>query len=292
MADATLRTSGMFAAIASGLRGGPATLRDLVWALVGVLLAPVGGTYLPGHRSPRAVALARPLARPHRSARVDPPCSGAQQSAGGDADDMGLAAAGRAGAGGWHVAHGPQARGAVARPQPRQWYDCAWQFVANPALSLHWFNPLVWLAVRAQRVERERACDDAVVHAGTSASSYADHLLEIARTYHEPRRSAIAAVAMARRSQLEGRLLPGRRLRTNRRTALAVTVTMTALTASLAALTPSVGAATAHASPMATGPVVPTVHPRLPAAAAASGGPRIPDASADGPGGRRPQRLR
>ena len=144
-------------------------------------------------------------------------------------------------------------------------YDCAWQFVANLALSLHWFNPLVWLAVRAQRVERERACDDAVVHAGTSASSYADHLLEIARSHREPRWSVVAAVAMARRSQLEGRLLsilaPGRRLRAPRRTALAVTVVMMALIGSLTALTPSAGAATSHASSMAGGPVGPIVQP-------------------------------
>ena len=51
MAEATLRTSAVLlvsGAIAFGLRGGPATLRHLVWALalVGVLLAPVGATYL------------------------------------------------------------------------------------------------------------------------------------------------------------------------------------------------------------------------------------------------------
>lgn len=151
--------------------------------------------------------------------------------------------------------------------------DCAWQFVANLALSLHWFNPLVWLAVRAQRIERERACDDAVVQAGTSASSYADHLLEIARTHHEPRWSAIAAVAMARRSQLEGRLLsilaPGDRPRTTRRTVLALTGTMTVLIAFLAAVAPSVGAATAPVSPVAPVLPMPTAQSAGPAPQAA-----------------------
>lgn len=121
--------------------------------------------------------------------------------------------------------------------------DCAWQSIANLALSVHWFNPLVWLAVRGQRVERERACDDAVLHAGTPASAYADHLLEIARTHREPRWSAIGAVAMASRSQLEGRLLsilaPGRPARMTPATAVAIIAMMTLVTASLAAVTPS-----------------------------------------------------
>lgn len=126
-------------------------------------------------------------------------------------------------------------------------HDCVWQFVANLAVSVYWFNPLVWLAVRAQRVERERACDDAVLQAGTRASSYADHLLEIARGHREPRWSGIAAVAMARRSQLEGRLLsilaPSRRPPTSRGLAVAVTTAMTVAIVSLAAVTPSVRAA-------------------------------------------------
>ena len=126
-------------------------------------------------------------------------------------------------------------------------HDCVWQFVANLAVSVYWFNPLVWLAVRAQRVERERACDDAVLQAGTRASSYADHLIEIARGHREPRWSGIAAVAMARRSQLEGRLLsilaPRRRPPISRGLAVAVTTAMTVAIVSLAAVTPSVRAA-------------------------------------------------
>jgi HEAT repeat protein/beta-lactamase regulating signal transducer with metallopeptidase domain len=393
MAEATLRTSGILlvsAAIAFALRGGPATLRHLVWALalVGVLLAPVGGTYLPAidlpvpSLSPALTAAADSglwspgVSMPDRSQGpgstrlfTDVPVFDAATAptptmktaatatvtdvdAAGPASPVGVTSVPRrltsvqswsfAALGLWfagatallsriglgllatrrlgraaqppsdsewrrlateltaqlgltrpvQVLSSPRAampmtwgcrRPVVLVPATGTWptarkrvvllhelshvkrYDCAWQFVANLALSLHWFNPLVWLAVRAQRVERERACDDAVVHAGTSASSYADHLLEIARSHREPRWSAVAAVAMARRSQLEGRLLsilaPGRRLRTNRRAALAVTVTMTALIGALAALTPSVDAATGPASPLAAGPVVPTVQP-------------------------------
>jgi hypothetical protein len=70
-----------------------------------------------------------------------------------------------------------------------------------------WFNPLVWLAARQMRRERERACDDRVLLHGAPASGYARDLLEIARSGMAPRRSAMAALALAHRTELEGRLV-------------------------------------------------------------------------------------
>ncbi len=75
------------------------------------------------------------------------------------------------------------------------------------ALALHWFNPLAWVALRQMRVERERACDDRVLIAGERASTYADHLLDIARTMHAGTLASVAAITMAKQSHLEGRLL-------------------------------------------------------------------------------------
>ncbi len=49
------------------------------------------------------------------------------------------------------------------------------------AFSVHWLNPLVWVAHRKLRLERERACDDYVLRAGIKASDYAAHLVGIAR---------------------------------------------------------------------------------------------------------------
>jgi beta-lactamase regulating signal transducer with metallopeptidase domain len=89
--------------------------------------------------------------------------------------------------------------------------DCLTQMLAQTACAFYWFNPLVWIAARRLRVEREQACDDRVLSLGTKPSEYAHHLLEIARSMQEESSilqwSQTTSVAMARQSQLEGRLL-------------------------------------------------------------------------------------
>ena len=79
--------------------------------------------------------------------------------------------------------------------------------VAQLACALYWFNPLMWVAAARQRAEAERACDDFVLAAGTRASTYADHLLDMVRAVGRARVPATAALPMARRSGFEGRLL-------------------------------------------------------------------------------------
>jgi hypothetical protein len=88
--------------------------------------------------------------------------------------------------------------------------DCLTQMMAQVACAFYWFDPLIWYAARRLRVEREQACDDYVLSIGAKPSDYANHLLEIARSMQERsifRWSQTTSVAMARRSQLEGRLL-------------------------------------------------------------------------------------
>lgn len=82
--------------------------------------------------------------------------------------------------------------------------DCLTQWVAQVICALYWFNPLVWLAARRMRVEREQACDDLVLNGGCKASEYAGHLVEIASSFR--RVPQAAAIAMARRSGLENRV--------------------------------------------------------------------------------------
>jgi len=85
--------------------------------------------------------------------------------------------------------------------------DAATHLMARAALGINWWNPLAWSAWREFLKERERAADDLVLRAGARASDYASHLLEVARSMQPAFGTAGAAVAMARRAQLEGRLL-------------------------------------------------------------------------------------
>ncbi len=86
--------------------------------------------------------------------------------------------------------------------------DCLTQLAASTACALYWMNPLAWYAARALRRERERACDDAVLVAGTAGPTYAEHLLDVARAArHVTTPTFSGGVAMAHRSELEGRLM-------------------------------------------------------------------------------------
>lgn len=90
-------------------------------------------------------------------------------------------------------------------------FDALTQLVAQLAVAMFWFDPLVWIAAHRMRVEREHACDDYVLRDGTMPSLYAGELLEMVRSIGSQTRDraapAFAALAMARRSEFEGRML-------------------------------------------------------------------------------------
>jgi beta-lactamase regulating signal transducer with metallopeptidase domain len=90
-------------------------------------------------------------------------------------------------------------------------FDALTQLLAQLSLAIFWFDPLVWLAAHRMRVEREHACDDYVLRDGTTPSLYAGELLEMVRSIgtpsHDSAAPAFAALAMARRSEFEGRML-------------------------------------------------------------------------------------
>lgn len=71
---------------------------------------------------------------------------------------------------------------------------------------VYWFHPLVWMAAGALRAESEQACDDLAVSSGTRPSDYAEHLLDIVTSVKGDATPAVA-IAMARRSEFEGRML-------------------------------------------------------------------------------------
>jgi len=125
--------------------------------------------------------------------------------------------------------------------------DCQTLLLARLVTALHWFNPLAWTATRRLQAERERACDDLVLDAGTGSADYAQHLLEIARAMKARGAPTWATVAMARPHELEGRLMaildPARSRRRSTRAVSAVALgAMAVLLLPLAALQPAVAA--------------------------------------------------
>ncbi len=86
-------------------------------------------------------------------------------------------------------------------------YDVLTHIVGQLAVALFWYHPLAWLAATHMRQERERACDDLVLGAGARPSRYAGDLLELVQTLSGAAAPAAAALAMARRTEIEGRLL-------------------------------------------------------------------------------------
>jgi hypothetical protein len=126
-------------------------------------------------------------------------------------------------------------------------FDALTQLVAQIAIALFWFDPLIWLAAHRMRVEREHACDDYVLRDGTKPSLYAGELLEMVQSIGTPSREsaapAFAALAMARRSEFEGRMLAILDSRQDRHTlsrssAIAASMLLAMLVFPLAALRP------------------------------------------------------
>jgi TonB family protein len=96
--------------------------------------------------------------------------------------------------------------------------DCLIQTLSQIACALYWFHPLIWLAVKQLRKEREQACDDRVLSLGNRASDYARHLVELANSLRPAERQWPMAVAMAQPHEVEARVVslldPQRRRRT------------------------------------------------------------------------------
>lgn len=150
-------------------------------------------------------------------------------------------------------------------------FDALTQLLAQFAIAVFWFDPLIWLAAHRMRVEREHACDDYVIRDGTKPSLYAGELLEMVQSIGTPHREsaapAFAALAMARRSEFEGRMLAILDSRQDRHTlarssAMAATVFLALLILPLAALRPfsarTASAAASTAAPKTAGAPAPS----------------------------------
>lgn len=85
--------------------------------------------------------------------------------------------------------------------------DVLWQVAAQMAGVIYWPHPLVWLAARRMRVEREAACDDAVLRNVERPSEYASLLLDVAASLvARPVGMSTAAIAMACGRSVEERI--------------------------------------------------------------------------------------
>ena len=80
------------------------------------------------------------------------------------------------------------------------------QLAAEVARAINWFNPLFWIACAQLRRESEYACDDVVLDLGIGSTSYASHLVDLARAFSVHGRTWLPAPSIARPSTLERRV--------------------------------------------------------------------------------------
>ena len=121
--------------------------------------------------------------------------------------------------------------------------DWSWRLLARAARIVYWFNPLMWWAVRRLDLEQEKACDQEVLALGTRPSSYACHLLGIARAAVRRPIPAACGLEMARTSHLEERIMTILENTHHRRVGLATlgptVILVAAMVPALAAMAPA-----------------------------------------------------
>jgi TonB family protein len=90
------------------------------------------------------------------------------------------------------------------------------QLIAECLRAVYWFNPLFWLACSRLRSESEHAADDRVLGLGVGNTSYASHLVDLARSFSVHGPTWLPAPSMARPSTLERRVVAMLNARLNR----------------------------------------------------------------------------
>lgn len=87
-------------------------------------------------------------------------------------------------------------------------HDLVWNAVLLFVQTLHWFNPLVWMAGRLFQNDREIACDAAALHeaSGTQRRHYGEALLAALACDHLPSPSPALLPFFSRKHELKQRL--------------------------------------------------------------------------------------
>jgi beta-lactamase regulating signal transducer with metallopeptidase domain len=83
-------------------------------------------------------------------------------------------------------------------------HDSLLAVIGDAATAIYWFHPLAWLVARRAMLERERACDEAVLAGGVAPTEYAGAIVDVARSLVGRR---VHGLAMADRSHLETRVM-------------------------------------------------------------------------------------
>jgi len=157
--------------------------------------------------------------------------------------------------------------------------DVLWRWLFLLTRAIHWFNPLVWMAERALRIDQEMACDEWVLaHDGCiDAGKYGEALLRACRNLSPLRIASPGHSTMAESSAgLARRIRQIARMKTHGWPALAGTV---ALATALCVIGPSSGTAQNPARVSDESPRGPAV-PSTPASTASSTPTPLPDAKA------------
>jgi len=76
--------------------------------------------------------------------------------------------------------------------------DIPWRLSLEMLAIIFWVHPLIWLTVKAYDLQIEKACDDAVIHAGYPAAKYAEALLASVRDHSSAVASKVASPAQLR----------------------------------------------------------------------------------------------
>ena len=75
--------------------------------------------------------------------------------------------------------------------------DVLWNSLVATIKSLYWFQPLLWLGHAKMSLQREQACDDAVIAKGANARKYAGELVAIMKELLGKKRSVRTSGALA-----------------------------------------------------------------------------------------------
>jgi len=86
-------------------------------------------------------------------------------------------------------------------------WDALTETVALAATVVHWFNPLVWHAVKQLRIERETDCDNAVLRTGAKPSDYAELLMNIAADLGTTAKPVWQLTTISQSSNVKDRLM-------------------------------------------------------------------------------------